>query len=166
MLEKEKLCRQFNNQVTIAAAPMASRTYVNNSWTVYRRFSSFRSLGDHLGNTVGVVGGADSAGGGLPGCPHMTDEMLMGSDDQVRVTFAHWSARARHVTSLTWQASRGSVSAWGALVVLHVYPLLVSFEWCDVYLLFASFGWCAPWFVVCQCETRDPLGVECSLQCA
>lgn len=51
---------------------------------MYRRFSSFQSLGEHLGNTVAqaVVGG-DSAGGGLPGCPHMTDEMLMGSDDQV-----------------------------------------------------------------------------------
>ena len=53
---------------------------------MYRRFSSFRSLGEHLGNTVAVVGGGDS-GGGLPGCPHMTDEMLMGSDDQVGVSF-------------------------------------------------------------------------------
>lgn len=46
------------------------------SWTVYRRFSSFRSLGEHLGSTVG-------GGGGLPGCPHMTDDMLMASDEQV-----------------------------------------------------------------------------------
>lgn len=29
-----------------------------------------------------VVGGGGGSGG-LPGCPHMTDEMLMGSGDQV-----------------------------------------------------------------------------------
>ncbi|CAM9429824.1 unnamed protein product [Scytosiphon promiscuus] len=53
-----------------------------------QRFSSFRSLGEHLGNTVLVAGG-----GGLPGCPHMTDEMLMGSDDQLdraRVLLQQW----------------------------------------------------------------------------
>ena len=49
----------------------------HDSWTVYRRYSSFRSLGDHLRNTVGATGG-------LPGCPHMTDDVLMGSEDQVR----------------------------------------------------------------------------------
>ncbi|CAM9214326.1 unnamed protein product, partial [Sphacelaria rigidula] len=56
------------------------------SWTVYRRYSSFRSLGEHLGSTVGGAGG-------LPECPHMTHDMLMGSDDQLdraRVLLQQW----------------------------------------------------------------------------
>ncbi|CAM9553864.1 unnamed protein product [Ascophyllum nodosum] len=56
------------------------------SWTVYRRFSSFRSLGEHLGSTLGGASG-------LPGCPHMTDDMLMGSDEQLdraRVLLQQW----------------------------------------------------------------------------
>lgn len=56
---------------------MVMVVYRHDSWTVYRRYSSFRSLGDHLRNTVGATGG-------LPGCPHMTDDVLMGSEDQVR----------------------------------------------------------------------------------
>lgn len=67
-------------RLTLAHVVHITNASVETSWTVYRRFSSFRSLGEHLGNTVG---GAETGTGALPECPYMTDDMLMGSDEQV-----------------------------------------------------------------------------------
>eukprot|EP00611_Tribonema_gayanum_P030049 TRINITY_DN822_c0_g2_i1.p1 TRINITY_DN822_c0_g2~~TRINITY_DN822_c0_g2_i1.p1 ORF type:complete len:725 (-),score=189.64 TRINITY_DN822_c0_g2_i1:946-3120(-) len=58
------------------------------SWTCYRRYSSFKSLSDHLSN------GVRSA---LPQCPHMTDDSLMSSADQLdgaRVQLQAWLHQA------------------------------------------------------------------------
>lgn len=71
------------------------------SWTCYRRYSSFKSLGEHLATAIGGLSG-------MPVCPQVSDEVLFGGN----ISSKAWAAQL--------EKARGLLQIW-----LHqtlVYP--------------------------------------------